>query len=293
LEPGRTTANGTGRYENFSGLYRLPLGARDSIEAAYERRTNKSTEAVNFGGENYLISEQRLLSADRQDAAIGWRHRLAGVELALAARATNVVSGNATAGQSAAADGYLYGAGGEVRVLHGRFLFALSGEALRGRLDLRDESQPDFLIFDTRQEASLQTLALSVVGTWRATDVFLSAAVDRSNLPFVAVAVLGTEAYDFDHGFRARSRSRDTNLELGVRTLVATGLWAHLAVHAAYGDESVNFTDSRGILPPQAFSVHRRGSGGKGSGTGLPGALGSPGFTIVVGAEFQIGALRR
>lgn len=293
LEPGRTTANGTGRYENFSGLYRLPLGARDSIEAAYERRTNKSTEALNFGGENYQISEQRLLSADRQDGALGWRHRLAGIELALAARTTDLISGNATAGQSAASDGYLYGASGEVRVLRGRFLFAVSGEALRGRLDLRDESQPDFRRFDTRPDASLQTLAFSVVGAWKTTDVFLSADVDRANLPFVAVAVLGTESFDFDHGFRARSRSRDTNVELGVRTGVASGVWAHLLLRATYGDESVTFTDSRGALPPEKFFVHHRGSGGKGSGTGLPGALGSPSFTVAVGAEFQIGAPRR
>ncbi len=292
-ERGRTTANGTGRYENFSGLYRLPAGARGSIEAAYERRTNKSTEALNFGGENYQISEQRLLSADRQDGALGWRHRLPGAELALAARATNLVSGNATSGQSAAASGYLYGARGEVRVVRGPFLVALSGEALRGRLDLRDESQPDFPIFDTRPGASLQTMAISFVGTWKATDVFLSADVDRSNLPFVAVAVLGTEAVDFDRGFRARSRSFDTNVDLGVRTRVASGVWAHLAVRATYGDESVSFTDTRGVLPPEEFSVRRRGSGGKGSGTGLPGALGSPGFTISIGAEFQIGALRR
>ena len=43
-----TTATGTGRYENFAIVLRHPLGSRDSIEAAWNRRAHKSTASASF-----------------------------------------------------------------------------------------------------------------------------------------------------------------------------------------------------------------------------------------------------
>src|ERR1700687_601368 len=51
------TAAGTGRYENFALLARYPISSRDSIEAAWNRRADKSTDLIDIGKERYMFSE--------------------------------------------------------------------------------------------------------------------------------------------------------------------------------------------------------------------------------------------
>src|SRR5258706_7852776 len=75
-----TSATGTGRYENFAVLARYPLSGRDSLELAWDRRTHKATDELGIGQERFILSEVRLLSAERVDVGLGWRHRWPGVE---------------------------------------------------------------------------------------------------------------------------------------------------------------------------------------------------------------------
>ena len=92
-----TSATGTGRYENFAVLLRHPLSARDSAELAWNRRTHKATDEIGIEVERFQLSEVRLLSAERVDVGLGWRHRWPGFEAALSARYVRPSGSNATA----------------------------------------------------------------------------------------------------------------------------------------------------------------------------------------------------
>jgi hypothetical protein len=286
--PGRTTAHGTGRYENFALLYRLPLGARDSIEAAWTRRSQKATDLVNVGGENYVVSEERSLAAERSDVAVGARHRFRGWEIAAAARGTRVDAKNATSGANLNASGWIYGAALEARFRSGPWTLAAAGEALSGHIGDHEESLPDFAARDTSRRASFRTASASVIRSFPSTEISLAAALDRMLLPFVSLSVLGTETTAFEEGFHPESYARATIVDLAVRQSIGAGVRLRLSVQAIYGAETVTLTDATGSRASRRVSVDWIGAGGKGSG-GSVGFLGSPAFAIGLLADFVVG----
>src|SRR6266540_1052073 len=102
-----TTAAGTGRYENFAIALRYPLGERDSLEAAADRRKHRATDLLDIEQERFLFSEQRQLSAERIDVGLGWRHRWPGLEAAVSGRYVRPAGSHATAGAFDLAGGRL------------------------------------------------------------------------------------------------------------------------------------------------------------------------------------------
>jgi hypothetical protein len=288
---GRTTANGTGRYENFALLYRLPVGPRDSIEAAWTRRSQKATDLVNLGGENYVVSEERSLAAERSDVAVGTRHRFRGWEIAATARGSRVDAKNATSGANLNASGWIYGAGIEARFRSGRWTLSAAGEALSGHIEDHEESLPDFAARDSSPRASFRTASASVTRSFPSTEVSVAAALDRALLPFVSLGVLGTETTALEEGFHPESSARATIIDLAVRQAIGGGVRLRLSLQAIYGAETVTLTDAKGSRPSRRLNVDWIGAGGKGSG-GSAGFLGSPAFAVGIGAEITVGSRR-
>jgi len=288
---GRTTANGTGRYENFALLYRLPVASQDSIEAAWTRRSQKATDLVNLGQENYVVSEERSLAAERSDVAVGARRRFRGWEVAAAARGARVDARNATAGANLDASGWIYGAGFEARFRSGRWTLTAAGEALSGHIEHHEESLPDFAPRDSSRRASFRTVSASVTRSFSATEISVAAALDRALLPFVALGVLGTETTALEQGFHPESSAHETIVDLAVRQAVGSGVRLRLSLQAIYGKETVTLTDAKGSRPSRRIDVDWIGAGGKGSG-GSAGFLGSPAFAVGIGAEITVGARR-
>jgi len=283
----RTTASGTGRYENVAALYRQPLALRGSLELAWNRRTHKATDLVNLGDANFEFGEQRVLSAERVDVSLGWRHRFAGLELAASGRYARPDGSNATARAFHAARGDLLGAGAEARWRRGSWALWASGERLSGDVDVHEESAPDFASRDFSAAARFEALHAGVSRTWGRTDISFSATYDRSKLPFVALAVLGVETDLFDSGFHPESRTEETIWDLAVRREISPDVRLRLFFRAIHGDEKVVLTDSARVRPDQRITIRRGGDIGK--GTGSLDAFGNPQFVLGIGAEFSIG----
>jgi hypothetical protein len=283
-----TTAFGTGRFENSAVLYRHPVGVADSIEAGWLRRRLVSTDAVSLGsGGNYTLSEQRILAAKREDVGLGWRHRFAGLELALSGLYEDVRAGNATAGFSGGYGGHLLGGGTELRWRRGRFTVQLQGDWTTGRLNVTEQSFPDFTKRSFTAPASFQTATALFGYAWPKTDVSLSYIHDRNKLPFTAFAILGVETNAEESGFHSDSVTNLSTGDLRVRTEVGAGIRVYLAMRATLGNETVVLTDSAGVLPSRTLQVRWRES------TELPSLRGNyPSYVIAVGAEFSIGASR-
>jgi len=284
---GRTRAAGTGRYENFALLYRQPLGRRNSVEIAWNRRAHKATDLVNLGGENQELGEQRILSAERADISLGWRHRRKDLELSLAARFARPEGTHTTARAFHASRGPLYGVEAEARLRRGNWQFRIAGEAMEGEIDVHEESVPDFASRDFSADATFRAVTLAISRRWGGTDVVLSATHDRSRLPFVALDVLGYETNLFDSGFHPDSRTEETIWDLSVRRAIAPQVKARLFLRAVYGRERLTLTDSSGRLPAETLTLQRGGDIGKGFGSLNP--FGSPQFVIGIGADFSLG----
>lgn len=286
--PGLTTAAGTGRYENVALLYRQPVGAADSMEAGWVRRKTVSTDAVNLGQSNYVLSEQRILSSERRDLAVGWRHRFRGVEIDLSGRMTTLEAGNQTAAYSGAFGGNLFGGGVEVRWRTGPLTFLAYGEALSGNLDTREESFPDFAQRIFSASAFTRSVSAHAGYTWPKTDVGLSYTVQRNGSPFTTFAVLGAETDALDRGFHAESRASLSTFGFRVRTEVGAGIRIYGAFSATVGDETVELTDSSGAAPPRTLHVHWAEVADPAANQGRV-----PGYVVTIGAEFSIGGRSR
>jgi len=280
--------DGTGRYENFALLGRLPVGAADSIELGIDRRSHKATDVLNIGQSEHQVSEQRVLNAERADGAIGWRHRFPGFELAAAARYVKVTGYNATAGAFMNGSGGFFGGSLEARYRREGWTLALSGEAMSGSIDLHEESFPDFHARDTKPDAALSAGRLLVGYSWPTWDVFLAGTYSREHLPFVALAVTGTETVDFDGGFHPDSTSKEFFGDLTVRHVFTPAIRGRLGLRLASGQENVDLTDAVGNRPPEIVEVNRRGRWGGGASR----TLGFPELTFFLGADFAIGAPR-
>jgi hypothetical protein len=284
----RVLSKGTGRYENFTGLARFSLGLRDSIEIGGERRSHKATDLVNIGGQNQQFSEERSLTAERVDLAVGWRHRWRGFEAEAAFRWAKNSGFNATADSFHHASGNLLGWQAEVRWEQNGWTALLHGERMSGRLDVHRESFPAFEDRDVRLPGSLQAFRLGVGHSWPRMELLLSATYDRQHLPFVALAVLGSETLAFDSGFDPDSVTKQFFYDLAFRYALTPAIRVRVSVRMSWGSETVTLTDSAGVLPPRTLDVLRRGI----FGGALSDPLGSPEPTLFLGADFAIGTPR-
>jgi hypothetical protein len=278
-------SNGTGRAENFALLVRLPLTPSGSIEAAGEGRNNRSTDVINIGGENQELTSARDLSSQRIDISAGWRQRWLGLEAAAAVRWTKPSGYNATARSFQDASGNLFGGEAELRWRPTPWTFILHGEYVGGDLDVHRESYPQFQDRDTTENATLQAYRLSAGYCWAQSEVMLSTTYDRQKLPFVSLAVLGTEIVAFDEGFDPLSDVEELFFDLTFRYAFSPAIRARVGARLGWGDETVTLTDSAGALPTQTLDVVRRGI----FGGSLSDPLGSPEFSFFVGADFSIG----
>ena len=283
---GRVRATGTGRYENVGALYRHRVSPADSVEIAWNRRTHKSTDLVNLGDENFEIGEERTLSSERADVALGWRHRWRGLEIAAAGRYVSVDGANTTAAAFHFAEGSLLGGELDVRWNRGPWTVRLGAEASSGDLEVHEESAPDFAERDFDAPASFRAVTAAVTYSRGRTEALLAFTHDRSQLPFVSHAVLGFETVRFDAGYHPESESDENIWDLSVRQRFSPTLRARLFLRAIYGRETVTLTDSRGLRPTERITIDRSGDIGK--GTGSLEALGSPQIVIGIGAEFSI-----
>lgn len=279
-----TIATGTGRYENYALLLRVPFTSHDSLEAGGERRTHKGTDLVHLGGQRFILGEERTLSAERIDLGLGWRHRWPGFEAAASFRAVRPSGSTGTAGAFLLTRGPLYGAGLELRARRGRWTVWAGGERASGSLDVHEESAPDFFARNFSENASLEAYRAGVLYSWGRREALLSGTWNRERLPFVALTPLGTETVAFESGFHPESRSSQFFGELTVRHAIARAVHVRAFLRLGYGDETVVLTDSAGEKPDRRLDVRRSGV----FGAGLSRALGSPQVTVGVGADFKL-----
>ena len=280
--------DGTGRYENFALLGRFPIGSRDSIEVALDRRNQHATDIINIGGTAHTISEQRSLSAERADGVVGWRRRFSNFELGASARYAKLTGFNATANAYYRSSGHVWGGGVEGRVRSGRWTFFGQYERLSGSLDVLEESFPDFQARHPSGDTTLDAARVAVGYSWPRTDLFLTGTYDRQRLPFVSLAVLGTEVAAFDGGFHPDAHNKEFFGDLTFRYAFSPAIRARVGLRLGSGQENVRLTDGVDDRPPVTLEVDRRGR----FGGGISETFGFPELTLFVGADFAIGAAR-
>jgi len=279
-----TGATGTGRYENFAIVLRYPLGSRDSVEAAWNRRSQKATDLLDIGRERFFLTEQRVLSAERMDVGLGLRHRWQGFEAALSGRLVRPSGADTTAGLSQLSQGSIYGGAFEGRAQLGRWTLSASAERASGRIPVHEENAPAFSPRDTRETATLEAYRLGVGYASRRTEVFFQATYDRSRLPMVDFAVLGTEVAAFESGLHPDSLSRVYLLDLTLRQTLAPGFRVKVLLRSSRGNETVTLTDPTGVQPARSLDIQRSGV----FGAGLSHLLGGPEVTLAFGAEIAL-----
>jgi len=121
---------------------------------------------------------------------------------------------------------------------------------------------------------------------WPRMELLVTAAYDRERLPFVALAVLGTETVAFDSGFNPDSLSKEWFYEATARYAITPSIRVRVSLRLGYGSEQVTLVDSAGVLPTRILDVKRRGI----FGAGISNGLGEPEPTLFIGADFAIGA---
>jgi len=282
----RILTSGTGRYENFALLGRYKIAERDSIEVAIDRRAESATDLINIGPDNGAVSASRSLSASRADVALGWRHRWPGFEAEIGFHGSRPDGYNSTEGSFQKASGTLYGGEVEGRWKNGGWTLLLHGEGMWGNLDVHRESEPAFADRDASLAASFEAVRLGVGYSWTRSDLFLTTTYDRQALPFVSLAVLGTETVAFNQGYDPNSVVDELYLNLAFRYAINPAVRLRIGLSLGWGSETVGLTDFTGELPPLSLDVHRRGV----FGGGLSTSLGAPEAALFIGADFSIGA---
>jgi hypothetical protein len=285
----RILTSGTGRYENFALLGRVKLDDRDSIELAIDRRAESATDLINVGGENNAVTSSRSLSASRADFALGWRHRWPGFEAEIGFHGARPDGYNSAIGSFQKASGPMYGGEVEGRWRSGGWTVLLHGEGMWGDLDVHRESQPLFNDRDSSEPAAFESVRLGGGYSWPKTELFLTTTYERQKLPFVSIAVLGTETVAFDRGYDPHSVNDEVYFDLALRYAITPAIRVRVDVALAWGSETVNLVDSTGVLPPLTLDVMRRGT----FGGGLSSSLGGPETALFIGADFAIGAPAR
>jgi hypothetical protein len=257
--PDAVVATGSGRYENFEAGARIPLGERDSIEAAVAQRVHKIVDLVNLGGEKFQFSEERDLFAQRVDVSIGWRHRFGNAEVAAAFREIRPEGKYNTAYVYRQGKQWMPGGAVVGRWRHGTLSLGISAEAAATDMDVHEQRMPDFAHVSYSERATLSAGSLFVEKTWGGTDLHFSIGADRSRLPFVAMAVLGEETRYFDAGYRPLSRTKEVVWDLAARHRISPGVHLRAYVRVIQGGETVSLNDPGGALPDVELSVRRGG----------------------------------
>jgi hypothetical protein len=282
----RILTSGTGRYENFALLGRVKVADRDSVEFAIDRRSELATDLVNIGPENGAVSTSRSLSASRADIALGWRHRWRGFEAEVGLHGSEPNGYNSTLGSFQQGKGTLWGGEAEARWRNAGWTVLLHGEGMWGNLAVHRESQPEFVERSTSEPAELAAIRVGGGYSWPRTELFLTTTYERQKLPFVAIALLGTEQLAFDRGYDTHSVNDEVYFDLALRWAASPAIRIRLDVGLAWGSETVTLTDPAGVLPPLDLDVHRRGI----FGGGLATSIGAPEAVFFLGADFAIGA---
>jgi hypothetical protein len=279
----QTSATGNGRFENYAILVRLPLGPRDSVEAIGTRKNHDSTEQLRSGAEGSVLGGSRTLGADRIDVALGWRHRWRGLEASAAAVYVQADGTNGTRGSFHLSGGGVYGGALEARARLSDWTLVLGAQRANGSVDATEQSLPSFVPRQISSNASLESYRFGAGWSGRSMSVFLSGTYDRTVLPFVSQAVLGTEAVAFEHGFHPSSREHHFSADLVVRGKVGVSIFPRAFLRWSRGDETVILSDPTGVLPAQRLDIRRSAGflGGQGAGDvtiGFAAELSLPGF---------------
>ncbi|MGH9365209.1 MAG: hypothetical protein ACRD1B_08110 [Thermoanaerobaculia bacterium] len=287
-QKGDTPAVGTGRYENYAFLYRLPIGGHDSLEAAANRRTHEATDQL-FA--NHTFSENRDLSAERVELGLGWRHRWEGLEAAVTARLDHVGGSNGTPGAFYSSGGYVPGVGVEGRMRLKNWTLSLAAETVKGSIDVNEESAPQFLPRNSVLPVSLQSVRLGVNLSLGHREAALSVSYERSRLPFVSLAVLSTETAAFQAGFHPESRTQEWIVNVSAGHWIAPRVRTRVFLRASYGKETLTLTDALGEMrPTQTLPIRRGGVFGS---WGLSSGLGSPEIVLGFASDFSLSAAGR
>ena len=250
--------DGTGRYENFSIIGRFPMGARDSLEVGLNRRTQKATDVLNIGGQEQEVSEQRNLTAERADGALGWRHRWRCLEVAANLRYVKVTGYNATAGAFINDSGGIFGGGIEGRYRSGAWTALLDAEWMSGSIDVHEESFPAFAPRDSSQDATLEALRVGVGYSWPRTDLVLhrrpsvASGCRSCRWPCSAPKRSPSTA-----GYHPDSNNKEFFGDLTVRYAFTPAIRARVGLRLGGGTETVTLTDALGGRPPQVEDVKR------------------------------------
>jgi len=282
--PGFVASSGNGRYENFEILGRVPIGRRDSIEAAWSRRYSRTTDLFDEGAQRYVVSSSRELTAERVDLGLGVRHRFANSEISLSARDARPNGSHATQDVFQIARGDLWGGSAEWKLRRGRWTGSLSAEYLAGSLEVTEKSQPTFASRTENGDARLEAYRAGVTGDFGATEAYAAIEYGRQRLPFSSLAVTGSETVAFEDGYHPDSRVRETVAHLAVRKAVTPTVRLKAFLRLAWGSETVRLTDSTGALPPRTIDPSRGGT----FGASFSQRLGSPEIAIGLGADLWL-----
>jgi hypothetical protein len=260
--PGRgaaesVVATGAGRYENLLAFGRVRIGPEDSVEFGVEQRRHKVTDILERDGADGSIANLRDMIAEHIDLAIGWRHRWRDTEVSGGLRETLVQGRHTTDNGSISARGKIYGGGLEVRRRAGPWEGAVFAESLSGNLPRDERHAPDYSSHHDSAPAQFQTMGMSLFRDTRLVQIFFSARLERTRLPFDSLAVLGSETAAFDAGYLPDVRTRQTVFDLMLRRRVAPGVWPRFFFRFYRGSDTVRLTDPSGALPDLRFDVRR------------------------------------
>jgi hypothetical protein len=256
--PLQLNATGTGRYENWEGLGRYAIGSADSVEVALEQRRHKIVDLLNTDGRQDFFAYERNQVAEDIEFGLGWRHRWKNFELAGAVQTTRIEGRSETPLAKIVASGNIPGGRLELRTQQGSWTLFLLGRAVSGDLDV-EESYVTNGRRTVKRTAWIQGLTLSVAKHSKKFDVALSGTYDRSRLPFVAMAITGSEQYAVDGGYHAESRTKQWLAELIIRHEVVPGVFPRFYFRFTHGSETVGLSDSNGVLAPISLQLIRGG----------------------------------
>ncbi len=253
--PGRVLATGTGRYENLAIALRGAVSRAVSLEGFFVQRRHKVTDLVNSGKENLLFTEERLLTADREDAALGARFRWRDLEAALHARYTVAQGQMNTSRAGLFSRGGLPGAGGEVVWRSGSWMVTAVGGWSGGTVPRDDMYFPDFVVQSARPSASLWETGIGTGATFGRVALSLLLSYGESRLPWVSLAVLGSENRLVDSGYRPSSAASSGALSLAASVLVARGIRVKAFGGLTSTRETVTWEDAVSSRPPAVLDV--------------------------------------
>jgi hypothetical protein len=269
---GTSSATGNGRMENYLLLGRCPLfGEHDSAEAAVQQRRLVIADLVTF--DSGTAPSERRLEAERYDLTLGWRHRFRGAELAGRAAFLDVNGKHQTLSRRVAMNGNMWGGGLEARAAAGPFVLELFGEAAAGKLFGAQVSASASTSLASR--AWIETGGGSVTLTTGAWDFRAGIAYQSWRLPFVVIAVLGSETRALDAGLLPDARVDAWVVDFVSRRRLRGGVAARFFFRTILGSETVRFGD-------RATGSHTSTDVRLGHGDILPGAF-TLGFGLEVG----------